>query len=68
MLKYTVEDFLTNLLKLSRKDKNELLTKLGWKINPLRHKEFSNFFVDANGELKGFNPVENSIEHLVVTA
>ncbi len=54
---------------LSVKDLHKELGVLGWKQNKLKHKEYSNSFVDKDGNLNGvINAVDNKVEYGLLTA
>jgi hypothetical protein len=62
MMNYTVSSYLRALAGLTPKFFQAELSQFGWKQNKLKHKEYSKIFVDREGELNGFNAVENKIE------
>jgi len=66
MMRFSLEDAATHLLKLSSKNLATELRELGWKQDTFRNKEYSKSFVDANGELKNF-AVDNKVEKLALT-
>jgi len=67
MAKFCLDDFYEGLSKLSRKDIEKELFKLGWKKG-LFNKDFSKAYVDGLGELKNFNVELDKVEKLTITA
>jgi hypothetical protein len=68
MLKTSLEDFFGFLIKLSQKQMEAELAKLGWKQEEYKHKEFSKAYVDSSGDLNDFNAAADQIETLAVEA
>jgi hypothetical protein len=62
MLKFSVDDFLGYIINLSVKEMNNEISKLGWKQNRLKKKDYSKAFVDIDGNLKSFNALEDKVE------
>jgi hypothetical protein len=67
MLKFSLDDFNSNLLKNSIGGIHNALKKLGWKRNPLTSKNFSKSYIDIYGELKGFNIEDNIVTEEILT-
>lgn len=67
-LKFSVKEYFEHLLKLSPKPMSSELAGMGWKQSKFRHKEFSNSFVDVNGDLHNFNAVDNKVERMTLEA
>lgn len=61
MLKSATEGFFKHLMHLSVKEMNAEIVKLGWKQNRLKKKDYSNAYVDIDGDLKDFN-AEGKVE------
>ena len=68
MLKSSFNDCIDHMMKLSSKQLEAELTKLGWKHNKLRNKEYSKAYIDVSGELKNFNAVDDKVERLTLEA
>jgi hypothetical protein len=68
MAKFSVEEFIVYLSKLSPKKRDTELAALGWKHDKLKNKEFSKLVVDVEGELKNFNAAEGTIKRLTLEA
>ena len=62
MLKFSLDDYYTHLIKLSSTKMAIELQKLGWKKNKLKNKDYSKAYVDLNGNLKEFNAIEETIQ------
>ncbi|MDI9320365.1 MAG: hypothetical protein QM530_07825 [Phycisphaerales bacterium] len=65
IVEFSINDFFTSLLKLSLIDVRQELKKLGWE-RAMFNKEFSHAYIDANGELNGFE-AEGEIEKKVLS-
>jgi len=68
MMKFSIGELFSHLLNLSNKHLQTELSKLGWKKNYFRNKEYAKSFVDINGELQNFNAVDNKVERLALVA
>jgi hypothetical protein len=68
MLNFLMNDYLQWLGKLSPKQIEAELTGLGWKHVKFKNKEYSQSYVDQEGELHTFNAVGNEVEKLTVVA
>lgn len=68
MIRLSLETFFKGLTRISVKNRDAELTKLGWKKDPLKTKVFSNSYIDIEGKLQGFNPIKNSVERISLTA
>ena len=55
-------EYFTFLNGISIKEIHQELAKLGWKQNKFKHKEYSNTFVDLDGNLVNFNIEKESVE------
>jgi len=64
MLQFSLEQFFVTLTALKPAQQKIELSKLGWKQNNFRTKEYSRMQVDVNGELKNFNVVTDSVEKI----
>jgi hypothetical protein len=62
MLKFSVDDFFGHLINLSTKEMNNEISKLGWKQNRLKKKDYSKTYVDIDGNLKSFNALDDKVE------
>jgi hypothetical protein len=62
MLKFSLDEYFTYLLKLPIKKIATELKQFGWKKVKLHNKEFSNSYVDIGGNLKNFNAIEQTVE------
>jgi hypothetical protein len=62
MLKSSIDDFCKYLMNLSVKEMNAEISKLGWKQNRLRKKDYSKAYVDIDGNLKSFNAMQDKVE------
>jgi hypothetical protein len=68
MLKESIDDYNQMLAQLTPKLLKAELTKLGWKQDYMRHKEYSKAIVDTDGQLQNFNAVDNTIKRVSVLA
>lgn len=68
MIKESFNDLFEMLSNLSLSDLNFELSKLGWKKDKYRNKDFSRAYVDEDGNLKNFNAVDNKVERLALVA
>lgn len=66
MMKTALEDYCQYLWDMSKDQKLKELSSLGWKRNKFKNKQFSKVYVDASGELKDFNAVEDSVQRLTL--
>lgn len=64
MVKSSINSFLEWLMHLSKDQIQIELSKLGWKKNKFRSKEFSHVVVDGYGELQDLNAEDNKVERL----
>ncbi|MEP7169226.1 MAG: hypothetical protein ABI855_07630 [Bacteroidota bacterium] len=62
MLNTCLVEYFDFLLKSSFEKIGKELSKLGWKHDKIRKKEFSKAFVDIDGNLKNFNAINNKVE------
>jgi len=62
MMKFSLGEYFTHLLKLPMKKIEVELKEFGWKKIKLHNKEFSNSYLDIGGNLKNFNAIEESVE------
>src|SRR5207244_6945156 len=67
ILKFSVDDLFDHFIKIPIRQLEFELSKLGWKHNRLRKKEFSKAYVDFEGNLKDFNAVNDQVEAEMVT-
>lgn len=65
MLTFEVNEFFKYLMTLTDKGIKTTLSNLGWDQDKYAHKEFSNSYVDIDGNLKNFNVEENSPVNVV---
>lgn len=68
IVKFNMDEFFKYLSSLSENKRDFELASLGWKQNKLKAKEFSNAFVDGDGELKGCNALDGKIERLTLVS
>ena len=68
MVKESLSALFISLLKMSPTQLNLELSKLGWKKNRLRNKDFSNPAVNIQGKLKDLNADKNQIERFALVA
>lgn len=66
MLKEALDDLFRQLITMSPSELRSELSKLGWKKNFFRNKDFSRAYVTEDGELKNFNT--EKVEHLALVA
>lgn len=66
MIKFSLADYYTYLLKLPVKKIENELKKFGWSKVKLHNKEYSNSHIDIEGNLKNFNPIEDTVEVLTI--
>lgn len=67
MVKFAIKDYFQFLIDLPAKKMKSELSSLGWKINPIKNKEFSHTYVDIRGNLKNFNAVGDKVEVSVLS-
>ena len=68
MLNFSVEEFCKYLLELTPNKISIELSKLGFKKDRFRNKDYSKSFVDATGELQNFNAENGKIEKSTLVA
>lgn len=68
IVKFNMDEFFKYIVLLSQKKRDSELAALGWKQNKLKAKEFSNAYVDGEGELKEFNALDGKIERLTLVS
>lgn len=68
IVKFNMDEFFKYIVLLSQKKRDSELAALGWKQNKLKAKEFSNAYVDGDGELKEFNALDGKIERLTLVS
>lgn len=66
MLTAACNDFFVWLTSLPHSQIEKELSKLGWKQKKYQHKEYSQVFVDEDGQLKNFNAVGDEVEKLTL--
>ena len=66
MLKFSINEFCDYLMSLPIKKMEAELTKLGWKHDKFKNKEYSKAFVDFKGNLKEFNAIDDLVEEEVL--
>ena len=62
LVNFSVDEFFNHLTKMPIENISIELSKLGWKKNVFKNKEFSRAFVDIEGELQGFNIDHSTIQ------
>ena len=63
MVNFSVDEYFTVLVRMSAKDMEKELTKLGWHHkNRYSNKEYSQAYIDADGKLQNFNAVADKVE------
>lgn len=68
MLQFSIGEFFQWVTKLSHRQIEEELKKLGWKHIQYKNKEYSQIYVDGDGKLHNFNAVADEVERLTVIA
>jgi len=68
MIKESINSLFDMLSDLSHNDLCIELSKLGWKKNRLRNKDFSRAYVDEDGNLKNYNAVDDKVDRLALVA
>ena len=67
MLRFSMDDLFHHFMNLPATQLEHELAKMGWKKNQIRHKEFSQAYVDIEGNLKNFNAVNDEVEDEVLS-
>ncbi len=67
MFDFNLDQFYTNLYKLSPQKMNGELVKLGWKQDKFKNKNYSSTFVGIDGELHNFNIEEGTLKFQTLT-
>ena len=67
MIRFSIDDYFHFLINLSPAQIQKEMSKLGWKHNKIKSKEYSKIFVDPDGNLKNFNAVADEVEVGVLT-
>lgn len=67
MVRFHLNEFITELVSYNLEKINSELIKLGWKRNAFHNKEYSNAFVDGDGALHGMNAASD-IEQVTLVA
>lgn len=68
MARFSIEELFAYFAELSPKKRDMELSKLGWKQEKLKNREFSKVVVDVEGELKNFNAAEGTVKRLTLEA
>jgi len=69
MLKFSVSAYFDHLVNnLSLKEMEAELSSLGWKHKKFLNKEYSNTYVDIDGQMKNFNAVDDKVERMTLQA
>lgn len=68
MIHFLITDFFKWLGNLPHSKIDTELRNLGWKHVKFKNKEYSQTFIDGDGNLQNFNAVANEVERLTVVA
>ena len=68
ILLFSINEFVKHLFRLSQRQLDVELLKLGWKQNKFISKEYAKSFVSIDGELMNFNAIDDEVEFLTIEA